>query len=400
MGHCSQAEQSEFEELDLSVCSAGTACAMAAPAARLSEATGTLDVTSSDAAAGSQVTQATSGSPLLDAVPALPAIGKLKAAAAAELPGETQAKPEDNTSSCQESYNLAASALRRTVIGALPTTGNATPQSTPLSTCPSPSHSERSKKWILERLVEAGALSSFQPGPAADSWLTIKTRLEWRKVREGAMIHVFTCAKEVCALPGKACIECGKVCSKIDCEPCRQVCTECGQTFSAFFDKPLSEMAASARKKAIEVMSRKRGAWVDGPTWLQVQMGFACVHLLFSPYFQSRIWQRVKDKLTERQFQLAGGNTVPQQAIYASFKEVFLYDLGVLLYAVILCASLAWSWQGTSYRICGEEVYGYISAASSIGISFFWIAVIYNFCYYYCGCCASSVQLSNPNALE
>mmetsp|Transcript_28766 Transcript_28766/g.67661 ORF Transcript_28766/g.67661 Transcript_28766/m.67661 type:complete len:229 (+) Transcript_28766:55-741(+) len=228
------------------------------------------------------------------------------------------------------------------------------------------------------------------------------------------MIHVFTCAKEVCALPGKACIECGKVCSKIDCEPCRQVCTECGQTFSAFFDKPLSTyvvikvILASMQLYFCYAASggpsikdcKPKGAWVDGPTWLQVQMGFACVHLLFSPYFQSRIWQRVKDKLTERQFQLEGGNTVPQKAIYESFKEVFLYDLGVLLYAVILCASLAWSWQGTEYRICSEEVYGYISAASSVGISFFWIAVIYNFCYYYCGCCASSVQLSNPNALE
>ncbi|CAE7320445.1 unnamed protein product, partial [Symbiodinium sp. CCMP2456] len=140
--------------------------------ASLGEATGTLDVTSSDAAVGSQVTQATAGSPLLDAVPALPAIDKLKADAAAEVPGESQAKPEENSSSCQESYNLAASALRRTVIGALPATGNATPQSTPLSTCPSPSHSERSKKWILERLVEAGALSSFKPGPPADAWMT------------------------------------------------------------------------------------------------------------------------------------------------------------------------------------------------------------------------------------
>eukprot|EP00439_Symbiodinium_sp_Y106_P040510 s1040_g4.t5 len=129
-----------------------------------------------------QVMQSTSGSPLLDAVPALPAIVKLKAAAAAELPGESQAKPEENSSSgqdCpvdgssgQESYSLAASALRRTVIGALPATGNATPQSTPLSTCPSPSHSERSKKWILERLAEAGALTSLKAGPPADAWMT------------------------------------------------------------------------------------------------------------------------------------------------------------------------------------------------------------------------------------
>eukprot|EP00439_Symbiodinium_sp_Y106_P040236 s1040_g4.t3 len=144
----------------------------------LGEATGILDVTSSDGAAGSQAshnpaqTLATSGSPLCDAVPALPAIGKLKAAAAAELPGESQAKPEENSSSGQESYSLAASALRRTVIGALPATGNATPQSTPLSTCPSPSHSERSKKWILERLAEAGALTSLKAGPPADAWMT------------------------------------------------------------------------------------------------------------------------------------------------------------------------------------------------------------------------------------
>eukprot|EP00439_Symbiodinium_sp_Y106_P033727 s1040_g4.t1 len=70
--------------------------------ASLGEATGTLDLTSSDGAVGNQVAQATIGSPLLDAVPALPAIGKLKAAVAAELPGESQAKTEENSSSGQD----------------------------------------------------------------------------------------------------------------------------------------------------------------------------------------------------------------------------------------------------------------------------------------------------------
>mmetsp|Transcript_31255 Transcript_31255/g.58702 ORF Transcript_31255/g.58702 Transcript_31255/m.58702 type:complete len:227 (-) Transcript_31255:22-702(-) len=226
------------------------------------------------------------------------------------------------------------------------------------------------------------------------------------------MIHVFNCAKEACALPGRACLECGKVCSQIDCEPCKHVCDECGKTFKGFFDKPLStyvvvKVILAAMQlyfcySALSMKSMKNcspsGAIVDGPTWLQIQMGFACVHLLFSPYFQSRIWQKVAEKFRERHFSLEGGDTVPQRTIYESFREVFLYDIGVLFYALILVLSLVWSLKGTAYARCDAD--GSIGWASYIGVCFFWVAVIYNFCYYYCGCCAGSVQLSDLTALE
>eukprot|EP00435_Cladocopium_sp_Y103_P073158 s308_g42.t1 len=228
------------------------------------------------------------------------------------------------------------------------------------------------------------------------------------------MIHVFNCAKEVCALPGKACVECGKVCSQINCEPCKQCCDECGKVVSTFWDRPLSTyvalkviMAAAQIYFCASALSDEslkscnaeaKGGWVSGETWVQVQMGFAIVHLLFAPYFQSRVWRMVSEKLREGQFRLEPGFVVPQQIIFASFKEVFLYDLGILVYAMILCASFVWSMNGSSSmvgRFCDPG--GNCGSASYLGLCFFWLAVVYNFCYYFCGCCASSVQLTDPD---
>lgn len=227
------------------------------------------------------------------------------------------------------------------------------------------------------------------------------------------MIHVFNCAKEVCALPGKACVECGKVCSQINCEPCKQCCDECGKFVSSYWDRPLSTYvilkvlmasaqlyfcAAALGTKIIKSCPAERqGGWVSGETWLQIQMGFAIVHILFAPYFQSRIWTQVSKKLREGQYRLERGFKVPQNIVFESFREVFLYDLGILLYAAILTGSFVWSLQGGNSMVgsaCDPE--GSSGWAAWIGQSFFWVAVIYNFCYYYCGCCASSVELTDP----
>eukprot|EP00931_Biecheleriopsis_adriatica_P042180 TRINITY_DN24046_c0_g1_i1.p1 TRINITY_DN24046_c0_g1~~TRINITY_DN24046_c0_g1_i1.p1 ORF type:complete len:247 (+),score=49.21 TRINITY_DN24046_c0_g1_i1:51-791(+) len=228
------------------------------------------------------------------------------------------------------------------------------------------------------------------------------------------MIYVFDCTKEVCALPGKACVECGKACSQINCEPCVNLCNECGNSFSYFMDKPLSTYVVikvllaslelyycyTAFSDPLIKQCTMEGAPVQGATWLQVQMGFSIVHVIFSPYFQHRVWKKIAEKMKE-QPALTQGAAIPSDVVYASFKEVFLYDLGVLFYALLLTISFVWSWKGSTWvasnpKFCDPG--GAAGSAAYIGMCFFWVAVVYNFCYYYCGCCASSVKLRNPAA--
>lgn len=141
------------------------------------------------------------------------------------------------------------------------------------------------------------------------------------------------------------------------------------------------------------------GSPVDLQTWLQVQMAFAAVHLLFAPYFQYKVWKSVVQKIREKP-DLLEDSTIRSSVIYDSFKEVFLYDLGILSYAVILVVSFVWSFKGSDWVKGGSSQYcdpdGQSTQASYFGRCFFWLALFYNFCYYYCGCCASSVQLRQP----
>lgn len=142
------------------------------------------------------------------------------------------------------------------------------------------------------------------------------------------------------------------------------------------------------------------GSPVDLQTWLQVQTAFAAVHLVFAPYFQYKVWKSVVQKMRESP-DLLVDNTIPSLVIYDSFREVFLHDLGILFYAVVLVASYIWSWKGSDWVNDGSsrqycDPGGESTHASYFGRCFFWVAVLYNFSYYYCGCCASSVQLRQP----
>ncbi|CAJ1368140.1 unnamed protein product [Effrenium voratum] len=204
------------------------------------------------------------------------------------------------------------------------------------------------------------------------------------------MIHVFNCAKDACALPGKACVECGKVCSQINCKPCQDACSELGNAFQTFWDKPLSTyvvvkvlMASGMIYYCYSAMSTeaikschavKQGNWVEGETWLTIQMGFAIVHLIFAPYFQTRIWNKMLEKLKEGRVQLGPDNTVPAYVVHESFKEVFLYDLGVLFYAMIMAASFVWSVAGSNSMTGACDPGGNSGAAAYFGLCFFWLA--------------------------
>eukprot|EP00928_Gymnodinium_smaydae_P053285 TRINITY_DN37312_c0_g1_i1.p2 TRINITY_DN37312_c0_g1~~TRINITY_DN37312_c0_g1_i1.p2 ORF type:complete len:252 (-),score=55.92 TRINITY_DN37312_c0_g1_i1:155-910(-) len=233
------------------------------------------------------------------------------------------------------------------------------------------------------------------------------------------MIYIFNCVKEICSLPGKACQECGNICAQINCEPLQNGCTECGKSCSSFMERPLSTYVvikvllavaqlyscygALSGKAALALCRMPAESPVDLKTWLQVQAAFAVAHLLFAPYFQTKVWSKMLQKLRERGSAPKNPGeplTVPGELVHGSFREVFLHDLGVLFYAIILLANLVWSYMGSGWVVEGAncDPQQYPSYAAYYGMCFFWAAILYNACYYYCSCCAGSVQLQNPDA--
>jgi len=223
------------------------------------------------------------------------------------------------------------------------------------------------------------------------------------------MIHVFSCAKEICSLPGKACVEVGKCCGQINCQPIMDCCLEFGKCFTSFMDRPLSTYVFAKVILGIAQLGAcymalqapglplcKLDAPVEMSMWLNVQMGFAICHLLAAPYFQIKVWNKSEKELPELG---PPPVTVPAATVHAAFKEVFLYDLGILTYAIVVTISYAWSTKGADWisaagTTCSLD--GYPGYAYQFGQCFFWLALLYNGSYFFCSCCAGSVTISGP----
>eukprot|EP00747_Dinoflagellata_sp_TGD_P179645 gnl/TRDRNA2_/TRDRNA2_30764_c0_seq1.p1 gnl/TRDRNA2_/TRDRNA2_30764_c0~~gnl/TRDRNA2_/TRDRNA2_30764_c0_seq1.p1 ORF type:complete len:244 (-),score=31.29 gnl/TRDRNA2_/TRDRNA2_30764_c0_seq1:116-847(-) len=226
------------------------------------------------------------------------------------------------------------------------------------------------------------------------------------------MIHVFNCAKEACSLPGKACTACGQVCGNINCEPVKDCCSVLGDSCTNFMERPLSTYviikAALGLKELYscymsftdpEIAECKMpdglGQSVGMQNWLYGQLGFTSLHLLMAPYFQIRLWQKLKADIQQLPQSSPGPVKVPGSTVYESFKFVFLHDIGICLYCFALLLSLIWSYLGQTWIAGGEGCNpgGHPMTACYYGMTFFWVALLYNGSYYLCGCCASSVEL-------
>mmetsp|Transcript_86681 Transcript_86681/g.240377 ORF Transcript_86681/g.240377 Transcript_86681/m.240377 type:complete len:298 (-) Transcript_86681:160-1053(-) len=228
------------------------------------------------------------------------------------------------------------------------------------------------------------------------------------------MIYVFTCVKEICGLPGKLCTECSKLCNQLNCQPCQEVCDAAANCCRGFLDKPLSsyvlitsglsfgELASCASAfnapelRGCEVRtSDSPGPEVGVHSWLVGQMAFAGINLLFAPYFQNQVWHN----LVEQVQSLGPAQAkVPKKVVQNSFKHVFLHDFGVLFYFFTLIGSFIWSLHGQEWRYRGPSCNpdGATEWAAYLGTCLFWVAFFYSLCWYWCECCARSVD---PSAL-
>jgi len=231
------------------------------------------------------------------------------------------------------------------------------------------------------------------------------------------MIYIFNAFAFVCSLPATLCKECGNLCAQLNCNLCRDGCRACSRGFSEAMAKPLSTYVVLAflisgfelylcyqafdNDAACEF--EKQQAAVEFGTWILVQGGFALLNLVFAPYFQTRIWQHLKEELerpesdtSETEADAAGYVLVPKKDVQAAFKHTFLYDFGVLIYFFACVASFIWScmgWKWMAASRCGLELVGAGGWAVYCGNALCGIALMYLFTWYCCECCAKSVKV-------
>jgi len=138
--------------------------------------------------------------------------------------------------------------------------------------------------------------------------------------------------------------------------------------------------------------------------WLYVQFGFAALHLMFSPYFQCKLWGKINQKAAQMPRPPAGQPLqIPSSDVHEAFKEIFLYDIGICMYCMATLANFVWSYLGDTWITDGNMACGagsYPGWAYYLGLSFFWVAFSYISLWYCCPCCSSSVVLREQPVIQ
>lgn len=223
------------------------------------------------------------------------------------------------------------------------------------------------------------------------------------------MLYVFNCVKCVCDLPAVFCRECARICEGINCSVCMQGCDAVSRCCYIFVDKPLSSYVIIAVLLSLAelvscalsfndpylancIIYDRIGAHVGIHKWLALQMCFACLNLLFAPYFQARVWATLNMQMQLVAPMMQG---VPMQLIQESFKQVFLHDIGVCFYFFILVCSFVWSLLGSKWIQTGMfcNPGNWPGHAAWLGMCFFWVAFVYSIFWYNCSCCAKSMDV-------
>lgn len=171
-------------------------------------------------------------------------------------------------------------------------------------------------------------------------------------------------------------------------------------------------------------------ASIGHSTWVMVELNFAVVNLAFALYFQDKVWNNIldrKNKFMSNVSQHAGSGMlggswggakysrgqfldtnahsfgespneyfqveIKPESVQASFREVFLRDVGVLAYFFGLIAIFVFSYIGKGNTehikgVCSNERFIY-----RLGFAFFWVAFTFAFMWYCCKCCTGTLTL-------
>jgi len=177
------------------------------------------------------------------------------------------------------------------------------------------------------------------------------------------MIYIFKGAQSICSLPALACQACGDLCKQVNCQPCVEGCNWVSSHFKHFMERPLSTFVVVSIVIGL-------GAMLPGnhKDWKDQVLGV--INIAFAFFFQTKVWEHIMEK--KDTFGVDGW--VPKETVQESFKEVFMEDLLVLaMFFILLIALFVTHW----------------------GKAFFFVAAIYAVSWYFCGCCAGSVQVKD-----
>jgi len=234
-----------------------------------------------------------------------------------------------------------------------------------------------------------------------------------------------------------ACRACGDACKAINCTWARDACNFVGKGCTHFMERPLSTYvfisiclsawqiyscvgymgvsstsaaAGGAAPQAPGVKACHFGddAFISFSMWNLLMLGFACINLLFAPYFQFQVWKTIMDNKEQfidgdsaapdprggQSVALAPGKwCVPRELVQESFKKTFMEDFGVLVYFFLLLGSFGLCMQGNTLMIaakCDLDEQGWIPWTGEL---FFAVAAGYTFLWWCCTCCAKSIQI-------
>jgi hypothetical protein len=236
------------------------------------------------------------------------------------------------------------------------------------------------------------------------------------------MIYIFKGIQGICSLPGLMCKACADACAHCNCNICQDCCdalqgwcTNMSTCLRTFMSRPLSTYVIFCTLISIAEIyycfqqdanckwpdSQKDAAIVSLSMWLNIQIAFAILNLVFAPYMQTRIWWMIMDELKISPPETdpkTGKQIVPKKDVQDAFRRVFLEDFGVLFYFFAIIGSVVWSWKGDKWRMPAAGEAGLTDAcspetAATLGRVLFGLAFVYTFCWYCCPCCAKAIEL-------
>lgn len=234
------------------------------------------------------------------------------------------------------------------------------------------------------------------------------------------MIYILDGARHFCSLPAYLCQAIGWLCGQIGCTNLKGVCKHIGSFVKAFFGRPLSSyVIVSFIIHALEILCGYKGLFaredstpaceftlIQGVTptiWAAVQVAMAALGLIFAPYMQFAVWNKLMEimKLQDNidspdiTFDKKNRKIIPKKWVKDSFKDVFLYNPVVLLYFVAQLIHLVWSsWALHLVRTQGTCDNLLADTAMVLGVISFSISFLYCFIWYKCECCARSVTMT------
>lgn len=235
------------------------------------------------------------------------------------------------------------------------------------------------------------------------------------------MIYIFRVVSEACACPYRTCSALCELSNRLlefrfDCDGSRRSCGACVKACADavidslhFAEKPLGSfvfinaiLSFADIYFCVRSLTDRRiehcimNAPMSISSWLSLQIMFACINLFYALYLQSRLVGKLSEMSLASDLRRSS-----RKQIRAAFREVFLYDAGVLIYFISSLGAWAWCWFGSEWISTGINCDPNQSSSSAYSLGFWLLGVslAYTLIWYRCSC-FSTFRLSGPESRD